>query len=54
MRAQCSANSSYGNNFTHFDALAKLSPVNNEKYVAVLSITIKEFEKKFHDCKKKK
>mgnify|MGYP001858809662 CR=1 FL=1 len=54
MRAQCSANSSYGNNFTHFDALAKLSPGNNEKYVAVLSITIKEFEKKFHDCKKKK
>jgi len=32
------------NNFRHFDTLAKHSPVNSEKYAAVLSILIKEFE----------
>ena len=31
------------NNCVHFDSLAKHSPVNSEKYTAVLSLLIKEF-----------
>ncbi len=42
------------NNCVHFDSLAKHSPVNSEKYTAVLSLLIKEFESWFQDCKKKK
>ena len=38
----------------HCGTLARHSPVNNEKYAAVFFILLKEFEKKFHDCKKKK
>ncbi len=41
------------NNFMHFDVLAKHSPVNSEKYAAVLSILIKEFENRFQDLQKK-
>ena len=35
------------NNFMHFDVLAKHSPVNSEKYAALLSVLIKEFENRF-------
>lgn len=52
MRAQCSANQSYGHNFTHFDTLIKLSPINIQKYVAVHSIMIKEFGKSLKIAKK--
>ena len=38
------------NNFMHFDALAKHSPVNSKTYAAVLHVLIKEFEKRFQDC----
>ena len=41
------------NNCMHFDTLAKHSALNNEEYAAVLFIFIKEFEKRFQDCKKK-
>ena len=40
------------NNFMHFDVLAKHSPVNSEKYAAVLSVLIKEFENRFQDLQK--
>lgn len=33
------------NDSMHFDTLAKQSSVNREKYAAVLSVLIKEFEK---------
>lgn len=36
--------------FMHFDALAECSPVNGEKYAAVLPIVIKKFENRFQDC----
>lgn len=32
------------NNFRYFDMLAKDSTVNSEKYTALLSVLIKEFE----------
>lgn len=32
-----------------FDTLAKRSPVNTEKYAAVFSVLIKEFENWFQD-----
>lgn len=41
------------NRFMHFDTLAMHSPVNSRKYVAVLSILIKQFEKNFQDGWKK-
>ena len=37
------------NMFVDFDALAKHSPVNGEKYAAVLSIVIKKSENRFQD-----
>lgn len=40
-------------NFMHFDTLSKHSPLNSEKYAAVLSALIKKFENTFQDCKKK-
>lgn len=40
------------NNFTHFDILAKCSPVNRKKHAAVLSLLIKESENKFQDEQK--
>jgi len=33
-----------------FDRLAKHSPVNSNKYAAVVSILVKEFENGFQDC----
>jgi len=42
-------NQAMANNFMHFVILAKYSPLNNEKYVAMLSILIKEFENRFHN-----
>jgi len=36
----------------HSDILAKLSSVHSKKYVAMLSILIKEFENSFQDYKK--
>ena len=41
------------NNFRYFDMLAKDSTVNSEKYAAMLSVLIKEFENRFQDCQKK-
>jgi len=41
------------NNCVYFDTLVKHSALNNEEYAAVLFIFIKEFEKRFQDCKKK-
>jgi len=38
------------NNCMHFDTLAKHSPVNCEKYAAVLAVLIKELENKFQGC----
>ena len=35
-----------------FNTLAKYSPVNSEKYAAVLSVVIKEYGNRFQDCKK--
>jgi len=35
-----------------FDTLAKHIPVNSEKYAALPSILIKEFENRFQDCRK--
>lgn len=43
-----------GANFMHFDTLAKHTSVNAEKYTALLSVLIKEFENRFQDLKKKK
>lgn len=37
-------------NFMHFDMLAKHSFVNSKKYVAILSILIKELENRFQEC----
>ena len=37
------------NNCMHFDTPAGHSSANSEKYSAVLSIVIKEFESKFQD-----
>ena len=37
------------NNVMHFDTLAKHSPVNSEKYAALLFKLIKEFENRFQD-----
>ena len=37
------------NNFMHFDALAKHSPVNSEKYAALLFNLIQEFEDRFQN-----
>lgn len=37
-------------NFVHFDILAECSPVNTEKYAALLSILMKKFENRFQDC----
>lgn len=34
----------------HFDTLAKDNHMNSEKYSALLSILIKEFDNKFQDC----
>jgi len=42
-----------GPNFMHFDTLAKHTSVNAEKYTALLSVLIKEFENRFQDFKKK-
>jgi len=33
------------NNVTHFDRLAKHSPVNGEEYAAMLSVLIKKFKR---------
>jgi len=41
------------NRFMHLDTLAKHSPVNSEKYAAMLSILIHELENRFQDCKEK-
>ena len=38
--------------FVQLETLAKHSPVNSEKYAAMLSILIKEFENRFQDCQK--
>ena len=40
------------NNFMHFDILANESSMNKEKYAAVLSLLIKNFENRFQDLKK--
>lgn len=40
------------NNCVHFDSLATHSPVNSEKYTAVLSVLVKEFENWLQHCKK--
>ena len=40
------------NRFMDFEVLFKHSPVKREKYAAVLSILIKEFENRFQDCQK--
>jgi len=37
----------------HFDTLPKHRPVNNEKYAALLSVLVWEFENRFQDWKKK-
>ena len=37
------------NRFMHLDTLAKHSPVNSEKYAAMLSILIHELENRFQD-----
>ena len=42
------------NNFMHFDTLAKHSPVNSKKHVALLFDLIQEFEKRFQDFWRKK
>lgn len=44
------ASSSYIKYFMHFDMLAKHSPVNSEKYAALLSVLMKEFENRLQDC----
>jgi len=41
------------NNCTHFDTLVKHCSVSREKYAAMLSVLIKEFENRFQDCRKK-
>ena len=41
------------NNLMHFDTLAKHSPVNTEKYAAVLSILMNKFENRFQCFKNK-
>ena len=33
----------------HFDTVAEHNPVNSEKYAAILSTLIKEFENRFQD-----
>ena len=38
---------------THFDTLVKHCSVSREKYAAMLSVLIKEFENRFQDCRKK-
>ena len=38
------------NNCMHFDTLAKQSPMNSVKYIALLSTVIKEFENRFDEC----
>ena len=40
------------NNCMHFDILPKHSPVNSEKYAALFSILIREFDIMFQDYKK--
>jgi len=40
------------NNVMSFDTLDRHSPVNSEKYAAVLSILIKQFKHSFQDCRK--
>ena len=40
------------NNCLYFDTLAKHSAVNSEKYAAVLSSLMQEFEIGFQDCQK--
>ena len=45
---------SKANNFMHFDTLAKHSPVNSKKHVALLFDLIQEFEKRFQDFWRKK
>jgi len=36
----------------HFDTLAKHSALKSEEYTAMLSVLIKDFENRFHDCQK--
>ena len=38
------------NKLMHFDTRVKHSPVNTGKYIAVLSVLIKEFENRFREC----
>ena len=38
------------NKFMDFEALAKHSPANSKKYVAVLSVLMKKFDNRFQDC----
>lgn len=42
------------NNIMCFDTLVKQSPVNSEKYAALLCILIEEFENRFQDRKKRR
>ena len=38
------------NNVMHFGTLAEHSPVNTEKYAAVLSVVTQRFEDRFQGC----
>ena len=40
------------NNFMHFDTLAKHKTLNSKEYTDMLSVLIKDFENRFHDCQK--